>query len=71
MKKAVTIIAVLLLTCMTAACGKATKIVHCDRCNAEIKVEASSNVDESWTLYCEECDKEMGLTDKITEEITN
>ena len=55
MKKVLILFLVLaLLFCMTS-CGK-TKILHCDHCNAEIEVDANSNMDESWLVYCEECD---------------
>ena len=42
-----------------AACGK-TKIVHCDRCDAEIEVKADSNVEEDWIVFCADCEKEVG-----------
>lgn len=68
MKKSVIIIGILFCGVLFAACGAGEKkIVHCDRCNAEIKVEADSNVTEDWTIYCDDCDKELGITEKQME----
>ena len=50
------IFTVLLLT--LASCGK-TKILHCDNCNAEISVSENSNMDEEWTVFCDECNEEL------------
>lgn len=44
-----------------------TKIVHCDNCGKEIKVSASSNVDDDWTLYCDECNEKLGIDSRAEE----
>lgn len=46
------------LSCV--ACGT-TKTLHCDKCNAEVSVDEDSNMTESWILYCNECEKDLGL----------
>ena len=54
------IVVFLLLTVMLLGlAGCATKTLHCDGCGAEVKVEESSNMDESWLVYCEACNKEI------------
>ncbi len=62
--------AALLLIVLAAAllfggCG-ATKTLHCDRCGREVRVSASSNMEEDWILYCRDCEKALGL-DKLVE----
>lgn len=56
------ILSLLILTAMLltlAACEK-TRIVHCDRCGAEIVLKADdSNVDEDWILLCGDCEEEL------------
>ena len=56
-KISLVLLALGLLTC-TTACGK-TKVLHCDNCQKEVKVEESSNMEEDWILYCEECNEEL------------
>lgn len=56
-------IAALILLC---SCGE-KKVLHCDNCEKEIKVEVSSNMDDSWILYCADCEKALGLDDMIGE----
>lgn len=60
MKKYLALLLCLGLLLTLAACGAETKIVHCDRCGAEIVVEADSNVnDEEWILFCGDCEEEL------------
>ena len=47
-----------MLICL-AACGGGEKILHCDRCNAEVTVEADSNMEEGWIIFCEDCAKDV------------
>ena len=47
-----------------AACG-ATKTLHCDGCGKELAVSESSNMDESWIVYCETCEKDLFGEDYI------
>jgi len=60
LKRAAILLALLLLAAALISCGK-QKTVHCDRCGKELHISADSNVDESWTLYCSDCEKELGL----------
>ena len=59
-KTAALLFALFLTAAVLVSCGK-QKTVHCDRCGKELHVSADSNVDESWTLYCSDCEKEFGL----------
>lgn len=65
-KKSLVLFMTAMLAITLAGCGE-SKVVHCDHCGAEIKLSGSSNVDEDWTVYCDDCEKELGL-DKIGEE---
>jgi DNA replicative helicase MCM subunit Mcm2 (Cdc46/Mcm family) len=58
MKKFALIILISLLALSLFACGK-TKILHCDNCNKEVKVEQDSNMEEDWTIFCESCNEEL------------
>ena len=39
-------------------CGS-KKILHCDNCNKEVAVNADSNMEEDWSIFCEECNKAL------------
>lgn len=65
-KKIALVITLSFMILSLIGCGK-TKIVHCDRCGKEIEVKESSNVDESWTLYCSDCEKELQINASISE----
>ena len=53
------LLAALLLSLLLAGCGG--RIVHCDGCGKELRVSDSSNVDESWTILCRDCEKNAQL----------
>lgn len=53
------LLAALLLSLLLAGCGG--RIVHCDGCGKELRVSDSSNVDESWTILCRDCEKKAQL----------
>lgn len=57
MKK--TVIAVLLLLLLLCVAGCGSKVLHCDHCGKEISVKESSNMEEDWIIYCEECNEEL------------
>ena len=57
MKK--TILYLLLAITLLSLTGCAKKALHCDNCNAEVQVKESSEMDESWIIYCENCNKEL------------
>lgn len=46
------------------ACG-ASKILHCDSCGEEVQVKESSNMEEDWIIYCEECNESLFADDPI------
>ena len=56
MKRLFILLFVLLTLFTVSSCGE-KKILHCDECNAEVKVDAASEMDESWTIYCSNCNK--------------
>ena len=37
----------------------ATKILHCDGCNTEVRVKESSNMTEDWIVYCGPCNEKI------------
>lgn len=58
MKK--TLIILMMIGCILIMVGcSATKILHCDNCNKEVEVQKSSNMEESWLIYCEGCNEEL------------
>lgn len=52
------LLAVALLLMVPAGCGQ-TKTLHCDNCSKEVTVDADSNMEEEWLIYCEECNEEL------------
>ena len=54
MKKMFIMLFVFVMLLTVSSCG-AKKVLHCDKCNAEVKVAADSEMEESWTIYCGEC----------------
>lgn len=58
MKKFVVFLLIALMLLSLSACGK-TKILHCDGCKKEVTVKESSNMEESWIIYCEECNEKF------------
>ncbi len=65
MKKIIALIMAISMLSFLASCGE-KKILTCDGCNKEVEVEASSNMTDEWTVYCSDCEKELGL-DTIVE----
>lgn len=58
MKKLLCILMALSILFAFAGCAKTEmKTLHCDRCQKAVEVEASSNMEEDWILYCAECDE--------------
>ncbi len=58
MKRLFVLLFVILCTVFLFSCGE-KKILHCDKCNTEVKISAKSDMDESWGILCEKCDKEV------------
>lgn len=58
LKKILLIITVLAMMLTFAGCGEKIAL-HCDSCGEEVMADADSNMDESWLIYCEKCEKEL------------
>ena len=54
-KLLILLLAVLLLL---TACGK-TRTIACDGCGKQQEIKASSNMDDSWIIYCRECEDQL------------
>lgn len=61
MKKLLILILALLIAICAAGCSAKTQVLHCDNCGTEVKVDEKSGMDEEWIIFCEECEKEIGL----------
>ena len=57
MKKVIIFLLAAVMLLGLTGCG--TKTLHCDGCGKEVQVKKSSNMEESWLVYCEECNKEI------------
>lgn len=61
MKKAVyVIVAISTMLVLLIGCGEKRTLV-CDGCGKDILVRADSNMDDSWIIFCSQCEKELGL----------
>ena len=60
MKKLIILILALSMLTFLASCGE-KKILTCDGCGNPVEVDASSEMDDDWAVYCSECEKEFGL----------
>lgn len=63
----VKILIALLAALLLIGCGK-TKTVTCDGCGKEQEIEAKSNMDDGWIIYCEECQVEFFGEDGLVSE---
>ena len=52
------VVCVLLVLLLLVGCGKGNRIVHCDGCGCEIKVEQDSNITDEWIVFCKEYEVE-------------
>ena len=66
MKRILLTVLALALLAMLCGCGK-KKILHCDGCGREVRVEASSNMEEDWIVFCKECERDLGLSSILGE----
>ena len=55
MKKIICVVMLIAMFLSATGCVK-TKTLHCDDCNKEIIVKENSNMDESWNIFCEDCE---------------
>lgn len=58
MKKVVFVFALMICLLTMVGCT-ATKTLHCDNCDKEVKVKKDSNMEESWVVYCDECNEDL------------
>ena len=65
MKKIIALIMAISMLSFLASCGE-KKTLTCDVCGKDGEVEASSNMTDDWTVYCSNCEKDLGL-DTIVE----
>lgn len=64
MKKLLCFLGALSVLLALTGCGK-TKLLHCDHCGKEVSVKESSNMEEDWIIYCEECNEELFGDDPV------
>ena len=57
-KRIAVLLLVMLFLITAASCGE-KKILHCDKCGAEVEVDADSNMTEDWSVFCETCGEEV------------
>ncbi|MBP3633431.1 MAG: hypothetical protein J6J43_02530 [Oscillospiraceae bacterium] len=62
MKRIAVLLLVLLMLFTMSACGE-KRILHCDGCGVECKVDADSNMTEDWLIYCKDCNNEIFADD--------
>lgn len=48
----------MLVICLFCGCGE-KKLLQCDHCGGEVKVDADSNMTEDWIIYCQSCNEEL------------
>ena len=58
-KRILALLIVLVMLLTLAACGGEKRIVHCDHCGCEVKIDADSNMEEDWIIYCGPCNQEL------------
>ena len=58
-KRILALVIVLALMLTLAACGGEKRIVHCDHCGDEVKIDADSNMEEDWIIYCGPCNEAL------------
>ena len=58
-KKIIVFVLVFALAGVIASCDKEMKTLTCDGCGVEVQVEADSNMEEDWLIYCEKCNAEI------------
>ena len=49
------LIALLAVVALLSGCGE-TKTITCDSCGKTQEVKADSQMDDSWIIYCQECE---------------
>lgn len=67
MKKFIALMMVIAMVFAFAGCSE-KKVLKCDGCGADIQVDADSNMDDNWSLFCKDCNEKLGLDSIIPEE---
>ena len=62
------LILITILMIFTVGC-KEKKVVHCDTCGIEIKINADSAMTDDWSIYCTECSKSNDFNSAATEPV--
>ena len=52
------LIALLAILLVLPGCAK-TKTVTCDGCGKQQQIDAGSKMDDSWIIYCKECEERL------------
>ena len=60
MKKLIVLMLAISMLTFLASCGE-KKTLTCDGCGKDVEVEASSNMTDEWTVFCSDCEKDLGL----------
>ena len=55
----------IMISLIFAVVGCATKTLTCDHCGKEVKVKESSNMDDSWIIYCDKCNEQLFGNDPL------
>ena len=55
LKKIILSLAILACILSTAACSGEKKQLTCDGCGKVVEVNADSNMEEDWIIFCDEC----------------
>lgn len=50
--------ALMILAVCLCGCGEKRELT-CDNCGVKVQVDADSNMEEDWIIYCEECNEEL------------
>ncbi|MBR3869499.1 MAG: hypothetical protein IKM66_09325 [Clostridia bacterium] len=67
MKNFIALLMIFAMLFAFAGCGE-KKILRCDNCGADVQVDADSNMDDSWSIYCGTCNVKLGFDTLISEE---
>lgn len=51
----------MILLVSLVACSGEKKTVHCDNCGKAVEIDADSDMEEDWIIYCRDCEHELGL----------
>ena len=61
------LMALMIALLMLTGCG-GKKTVTCDGCGKTIEIKASSNMDDGWIIFCENCETELFGEDGVVSE---